>query len=159
MLCWAARASGVLITPAPEESRARARGTLTTVLLIVNHLRCRFVGGQLPSTLLDRFNLYNRMNFLRYGRGGGVGRGLGVGLGRGVALGVAVGVAVGVCVAVAVAVGVAVGVWVKVAVAVAVGVGVGVNVAVGVGVDVAQVSVYCWLSLVPVPGAELPATA
>ena len=150
MLCWAARASGVLITPAPEESRARARGTLTTVLLIVNHLRCRFVGGQLPSTLLDRFNLYNRMNFLRYGRGGGVGRGLGVGLGRGVALGVAVGVAVGVCVAVAVAVGVAVGVWVKVAVAVAVGVGVG---------DAQGVSVYCWLSLVGLPGPKSPATA
>ena len=51
---------------------------------------------------------YNRINFPRYGRGGGVGRGLGVGLGRGVALGVSVGVAVGVAVAVAVAVGVGV---------------------------------------------------
>src|SRR6266513_22201 len=38
--------------------------------------------------------------------------------------------------------------------------GVIVGVAVGVGVGVAQgISVYCWLSLVPVPGAELPATA
>src|SRR5262245_34179682 len=36
----------------------------------------------------------------------------------------------------------------------------GVHVGVGVGVGVLQgVSVYCWLSLVPVPGAELPATA
>ena len=67
-----------------------------------------------------------------YGRGGGVGRALGVGatLGVGVTLGVEVGVAVA------------------------------VGVKVGVGVGVTQpVSVYCWLSLVPVPGAELPATA
>ena len=41
-----------------------------------------------------------------------------------------------------------------------VSVGVGVAVAVGVAVGVAQpVSVYCWLSLVGVPGPELPATA
>ena len=85
-----------------------------------------------------------------YGRGGGVGRGLGPGgdLGVGVGLGVTVGVGVAVAVAVAVAVGVAVGV----------GVGVGVAVVVGVGVP-QGVSVYCWLSLVPVPGPELPATA
>jgi hypothetical protein len=38
-------------------------------------------------------------------------------------------------------------------------VAVAVAVAVGVGVGVAHaVSVYCWLSLVGVPGAELPAT-
>jgi hypothetical protein len=36
---------------------------------------------------------------------------------------------------------------------------VAVAVAVGVGVDGVQVSVYCWLSLVGMPGAELPATA
>src|SRR5437588_12787580 len=36
----------------------------------------------------------------------------------------------------------------------------GVIVGVAVGVGVAQgISVYCWLSLVPVLGAELPATA
>jgi len=52
-----------------------------------------------------------------------------------------------------------VGVGVAVAVAVAVGVAVGVAVAVGVGVVVAQTSVYCWLSLVGLPGAESPATA
>src|SRR5947207_12742866 len=50
---------------------------------------------------------------------------------------------------------VAVGIGVGVTVAVAVSVGV----AVGVGVGVPQVSVYCWLSLVGVPGAESPATA
>jgi hypothetical protein len=39
-------------------------------------------------------------------------------------------------------------------------VGVKVGVAVGVGDGVPQpVSVYCWLSLVGVPGAEFPATA
>src|SRR6476620_329591 len=80
-----------------------------------------------------------------YGRGGGVGRALGVGEGLGVEAGVAVGVAV------VVAVGVAVGVAVDVEAGVAVGV--------GVGVMVGQVSVYCWLSFVGVPGAELPATA
>jgi hypothetical protein len=47
---------------------------------------------------------------------------------------------------------------------VAVGVGGGVRVAVDVAVGVGDgvphgISVYCWLSLVPVPGAELPATA
>ena len=36
--------------------------------------------------------------------------------------------------------------------------GVGLAVAVGVGVVIVQVSVYCWLSLVGVPGAESPAT-
>src|SRR6266403_1779339 len=55
--------------------------------------------------------------------------------------------------------GIEVAVGLGVGVTVAVAVGVGVAVAVGVGVNVAQVSVYCWLSLVPVPGAELPATA
>ena len=47
-------------------------------------------------------------------------------------------------------------------VAVAVGVALGVIVAVGVAVGVGvahRVSVYCWLSVVGVPGAELPATA
>ena len=52
-----------------------------------------------------------------------------------------------------------VGVGVTVAVAVAVGVGLAVVVGVGVGVVAVQVSVNCWLSLVGVPGAELPATA
>ena len=54
--------------------------------------------------------------------------------------------------------------WQGMEVAVGVGVGVevevAVGVAVGVGVGVANPgSVYCWLSLVPVPGAEAPATA
>jgi len=69
-----------------------------------------------------------------------VGRDLGLGRERGV--GVALGVVVGVAVGVAVTLGVAVGVRV------------------GVGVGVPQgISVYCWLSLVGGPGAELPATA
>jgi hypothetical protein len=52
-----------------------------------------------------------------------------------------------------VAVGVGVGVGVR-------GVGVAVGVAVGVGDGVPHgVSVYCWLSFVGVPGAEVPATA
>ncbi len=56
--------------------------------------------------------------------------------------------------------GIEVAVGLGVGVTVAVAVGVGVAVAVGVGVGGAQgVSVYCWLSLVGVPGAELPATA
>jgi hypothetical protein len=39
-------------------------------------------------------------------------------------------------------------------------VGVGVAVAVGVGDGVPHwVSMYCWLSFVPVPGAAAPATA
>src|SRR6266571_3308315 len=71
-----------------------------------------------------------------YGRGAGVGRDLGLGRERGV--GVALGVVVGVAVGVAVTLGVAVGVRV------------------GVGVGVPQgISVYCWLSLVGGPGAEL----
>jgi len=56
--------------------------------------------------------------------------------------------------------------WQGIEVAVGLGVGVTVAVAVSVGVAVAVgdgvaqgVSVYCWLSLVGVPGAELPATA
>ena len=53
---------------------------------------------------------------------------------------------------------VAVAVAVGVAVAVAVGVDVAVAVGVGVGVVVVQVSVYCWVSLVGVAGAELPGT-
>src|SRR6266480_6633044 len=56
--------------------------------------------------------------------------------------------------------------WQGIEVAVGLGVGVTVAVAVSVGVAVAVGdgvaqggSVYCWLSLVGVPGAELPATA
>jgi hypothetical protein len=80
-----------------------------------------------------------------YGRGGGVERGLGVTVGVAVEVGVVVGVTVGVCVAVAVGVEVGVSVWVAVGV--------------GVGVDVEQTSVYCWLSLVGLPGPKSPATA
>ena len=65
-----------------------------------------------------------------------LGRGAGVGRGRGIGVGLAVGEGVNV------------------------GVGVAVGVGVGVGVGVAQgVSMYCWLSLLGVPTAELPATA
>ena len=111
---------------------------------------------------------------ISYGRGGGVGRGRGVGatLGVAVTVGVEVGVGVGVelavdiGVAVGVIVGVSAGVGVGVSVAVGLTVGVGVavalavDVAVGVGVGVPQgVSVYCWLSLVGLPGPNSPATA
>src|SRR6266480_4569152 len=83
-------------------------------------------------------------------------RAIGVGVGVIVAVGVGVAVAVAVGVGVRVAVGVAVGVGVNVAV----GVAVAVAVAVGLGVGVIQpVSVYCWLSLLGVPGPESPATA
>ena len=59
--------------------------------------------------------------------------------------------------ALATGVGVEVAVAVTVGVGVAVGVEVGVAVAVGVGVvvDVPQVSAYCWLSLVGVPGRRV----
>src|SRR6266480_845360 len=87
-------------------------------------------------------------------------RAIGVGVGVIVAVGVGVAVAVAVGVGVRVAVAVAVGVAVGVGVTVAVGVAVAVAVAVGLGVGVIQpVSVYCWLSLLGVPGPESPATA
>lgn len=87
-----------------------------------------------------------------------MGVGLEVGVGVAVAVAMAVAVAVAVGVEVEVGVNVAIGVAVAVAVGVTVGVAVGVAVAVGVGVP-QRVSVYCWLSFVPVPGPELPATA
>src|SRR5882724_46956 len=56
--------------------------------------------------------------------------------------------------------GIEVAVGLGVGVTVAVAVGVGVALAVGVGDAVPQgVSVYCWLSFVRVPDAELPAMA
>lgn len=75
-----------------------------------------------------------------------------LGTGEGLNIAEAVGVAVeGGNVELGVAVGVGLGGGV---------VGVGVAVAVGVGDGVPHwVSMYCWLSFVPVPGAAAPATA